>query len=279
MAQIHPTAIVDPKARLADDVVIGPGTVIGPHVSIGPGTGVGAHCVIENRTTIGANNRIGHHVCLGSVPQDLKYKGENSTCEIGDDNDLREFVTMHIGTENGGGSTTLGSHNLVMVGSHIAHDSHVRNHCILSNNAMLAGHVIIDDHAILSGGTAVSHFVTIGRYAFIGGLAGVVHDCPPFLMSDGHPARARAVNTIGLARHGFDETVIDKLKRVYLGIYGQKARKLNCFSDTIGALEKEYADDATVLELINFIARSAETPNGRFAETNRPDNKRAAPTR
>jgi len=202
MPEIHPTALVDRNAKLADDVAVGAYAVIGPKVTIGRHTRVGSHTVIEGRTSIGHNNRIGHHVCLGQYPQDLKYRGEDSTLEIGDHNDIRENVTMHIGTENGGGRTAIGSHNYLMVGAHVAHDCIIGDHTILSNNVMLAGHIIIHDHAILAGGAGVSHYVTIGRYAFIGGLAGIVHDCPPFMATDGHPARVRSVNAIGLApRH------------------------------------------------------------------------------
>ena len=134
MPDIHPTAIVHPHAEIADDVTVGPYTVVGPDVSVGPGTTIGAHTIIENHTSIGAYNRVGHFVHLGGLPQDLKYRGEPATLEIGDHNDIRENVTVHIGTENGGGSTSIDSHNFLMVGTHIAHDCHVRSHCIMANN-------------------------------------------------------------------------------------------------------------------------------------------------
>ncbi|MEX2671400.1 MAG: acyl-ACP--UDP-N-acetylglucosamine O-acyltransferase [Phycisphaeraceae bacterium] len=283
MPDIHHTAIVHPHAELADDVSVGPYSLVGPDVVIGPGTSVGAHCVVENHTSIGAHNRIGHHVHLGGLPQDLKYRGELATVEIGDNNEIRENVTVHIGTENGGGSTSIGSNNFLMVGAHIAHDSHIGDNCILSNNVMLAGHIIVNDHAIISGGAAVTHYVTIGRYAFVGGLAGVVHDCPPFMVSDGHPNRVRTVNTIGLARHQFDATTIDHLKRAYIALYGHRARKNHSQGQggyaNLDLLERDLGDDPAVMELVEFIRRSAAAPNGRFAEVHRPDNKRTAPTR
>lgn len=283
MPDIHPTATVHPHAELADDVIVGPYSIVGPDVMIGPGTTIGAHCVVENHTSLGAHNRIGHYVHLGGLPQDLKYRGEPATVDIGDHNDIREHVTVHIGTENGGGATTIGSHNFLMVGTHIAHDSHLRNHCILANNVMLAGHIIVNDHAVISGGAAVTHYVTIGRYAFVGGLAGVVHDCPPFMVSDGHPNRVRTVNTIGLMRHQFEPATIERLKRANVALYGQKARRNhgqgNNSAATLESLEADLGHDPLVAELIDFVRRASAAPNGRLAEVHRPDNKRAAPIR
>lgn len=276
MPIIHPTAIVDRNAELADDVVVGPYTTIGPKVTIGKGTVVGSHCVLEGRTAIGQRNRIFHHVTLGQEPQDLKYRGEDTSLEIGDHNDIREFVTMHVGTSNGGHSTSVGSHNLLMVNAHIAHDSHVGSHCILANNVMLAGHVEVQDHAVISGAAAVSHFVTIGRYSFIGGIAGVVHDCPPYMISDGHPARVRSLNSIGLQRHKFEPESVKALERAYLLIFGKRAR-----NQAAGVEEAEatLGGDRHVAELIRFIRDAWHAPNGRRLESQRHDNKRVTPTR
>jgi UDP-N-acetylglucosamine acyltransferase len=276
MPSIHPTAVVDRNARLADDVVIGAFTTIGPKVTIGRGTVVGSHCVLEGRTTIGQRNRIFHHVTLGQEPQDLKYRGEDAALEIGDHNDIREFVTMHVGTANGGGVTAVGSHNFIMVATHVAHDCRIGSHCILANNVMLAGHVEVQDHAVISGAAAISHFVTIGRFAFIGGVAGVVHDCPPYMISDGHPARVRSLNSIGLQRHKFEPQSIKALERAYLLVFGKRAR-----SQAAGLEEVEatLGDDPCVRELVDFIRRGWSAPNGRYLELQRHDNKRAAPTR
>ncbi len=279
MPNIHPTALVDRRAELAEGVSVGPYSLIGANVVIGEDTSVGAHTVIENRTQIGAGNRIGHHVALGQTPQDMKYQGESTSLIIGDRNEIREHVTMHIGTENGGGTTTLGSHCLVMVGSHIAHDSHIGNHCVLANNAVLAGHVTVHDHAVISGTTGVTHYVTVGRHAFIGGMAGVVHDCPPFMVCDGHPARVRALNVVGLNRHNFDRASIARLKRVYRASYGRRGRQRGDLFETLAALEAECRDDMHVMELLEFARRSSASANGRSAEDQRPDNKWAAPTK
>ncbi len=276
MPKIHPTALVDPAARLADSVEVGPYSIIGPHVTVGDGTTIGAHSILENHLTVGTGNKIAHHVCLGSRPQDLKFRDEPATCTIGDHNDIRENVTIHIGTENGGGLTSVGSRNLLMVGSHIAHDCHVRNSCIFANNVLLAGHVIVEDHAIISGGTAVSHYVTIGKYAFLGGLSGVVHDCPPFMTSDGHPNRCRTVNVLGLTRHGFTRQTIDNLKRAHRALYSKRTEHIGNPVDILEQLVAEYADDASVQEFLEFFRRSVSAPNGRHAETERKDNKRAA---
>ncbi|MBI1370918.1 MAG: acyl-ACP--UDP-N-acetylglucosamine O-acyltransferase [Planctomycetes bacterium] len=280
MPFIHPTAVVDRNARLADDVQVGPYTVIGPKVTIHAGTSLGSHCVIEGRTTIGSHNRIGHHVCLGNNPQDLKFRGEDATLDIGDCNDIRENVTAHTGTRNGGNRTAIGSHNFIMVGAHIAHDCIIGDHTILSNNVMLAGHIVVEDHAVIAGGAGVSHYVTIGRYAFIGGLSGVVRDCPPFMCTDGHPAAVRGVNTIGLTRHKFEPDTIDHLKRCFLLLWGRKARDKN---GNIGAALEEaeatFGADAAVQELVQFTRHLVSAPNGRHAETLRADDKRRTPTR
>jgi UDP-N-acetylglucosamine acyltransferase len=297
MTRIHPSAVVDPKAELDDDVVIGPFCAIGPHVKIGRGTELMSHVVIENHTTLGRDNRVFHHAVLGGEPQDLKFRGEPATLTIGDHNDIREFVTMHIGTENGGGATEVGSHNLFMVGAHVAHDSIVADHCILANNVLLAGHITIDEHAVISGGAAIHHYVHVGRYAFVGGNSGVVHDCPPFMASDGHPARVRGVNTIGLQRGGFAPETIEHLKECYRSLYRPKrsapatpktplpgAGASEPIAPTsqaaaVDALRRKYPDDEAVQDLCGFIDRAARGVHGRFHEAHRRDNKRMAAPR
>ena len=274
MPDIHPTSLIDPAARLGQDVRVGPYSVIGPQVKIGAGTQIQSHAVIEGRTTIGCHNRIFHHATLGCEPQDLKYHGEPGTLEIGDHNDIREFVTMHIGTENGGGGTSVGSRNLLMVGVHIAHDSHIGHHVIMANNVLLAGHVFIDDYAVVSGGAAIHHFVTIGRYAFIGGNAGVVHDCPPYMISEGHPACVRGVNTIGLERHDFSTSAIENLKETYRLMF---KREEGNQSEVIDRVEQQFAADSCVMEVCGFSRRMTDGIYGRWRETQRRDNKRTYP--
>ncbi len=273
MPEIHPTAMVDTSAELADGVVVGPFCVIGGGVRIGEGTTLGSHVVVQGRTTIGRENRITHHVVLGGLPQDLKYRGSDTELVIGDHNEIREFVTAHLGTENGGGRTSIGDRNLLMVGSHIAHDSHISDRVILANNVLLAGHVTIEECAVVSGGAAIHHFVAVGRYAFVGGNSGVVHDCPPYMVSDGHPARVRGVNVIGLQRHRFEADVIERLKRVYRLLY---ARDEGNQAEGIDRIEAEFGGDAIIAETCAFARRAALGTQGRYFETHRPDNKRSA---
>ncbi len=276
MSRIHPTAIVDPKAELARDVSIGPYAVVGPRVTLGPATQVMSHAVITGRTTLGARNRIWHHAVLGAEPQDLKYTGEDTTLALGDDNDIREFVTMHPGTANGDGTTTVGDRNLFMVGAHVAHDSHVGCRCVLGNNVLLAGHITIDDDAVISGGAAIHHYVHVGRYAFIGGNSGVVHDAPPYMNSDGHPARVRSVNFIGLHRHGIDGSTIENLKEVCRLLY---KRERGNQAQVIDAVEADFGHDPACKEVCRFARTTAQGPNGRRREADRKDNKRKSPTR
>lgn len=276
MPDIHPTAVVDANAQIADDVVIGPFCVIGPHVKIGRGTILKSHVVVDNHTTIGEDNKIYSHCTLGQDPQDLKFHGEPATLIIGDRNEIREHVSMHIGTENGGGSTTVGSENMLMVGTHVAHDSHIHNRCILANNVQLAGHITIHDHAILSGSAGVHHFVTIGKYAFIGGMSRIVHDCPPFMITDGHPARVRGVNMVGLKRHEFSEDQLQNLKVGFKRLYHKDVFNQG---EALDQLESEFGNDANVMELCRFARLVSMGIHGRQAEAERQDDKYSAPTK
>jgi UDP-N-acetylglucosamine acyltransferase len=267
---------VDPAAKLAGDVVVGPFCVIGPKVTIGAGTRLDSHVIIEGRTTIGEGNRIFPRVSLGQEPQDMKFKGEDAQLIIGDRNDIRENVTMHIGTDNGGGKTVVGSNNFIMIAAHIAHDCIIGDGCVISNNVMLAGHIIVQDYAVLAGAAGVSHYVTIGRYAFIGGISGVVHDCPPFMICDEHPARVRGVNHIGLTRHGFTDEQIEHLRQAYRALFKRESGTQDA---AIVDLLARYPDDPHIAELCKFVQHAAASPNGRYAETVRHDDKRVTPTR
>ncbi|MGE5270593.1 MAG: acyl-ACP--UDP-N-acetylglucosamine O-acyltransferase, partial [Thiohalocapsa sp.] len=208
MPQIHPTAVVDAGARLADDVVIGPYCVIGAQVSLLAGVALKSHVVIDGRTTIGARTRIFPFASIGHETQDLKYKGEPSTLEIGHDNTIREHVTINPGTEGGGMVTCVGSHCLLMVGAHVAHDCQIGDHVILVNNATLGGHVVVEDYAILGGLSAVHQFVRIGRHAMIGGMSGVERDVIPYGLVMGDRARLTGINLIGMQRRGFSREAI-----------------------------------------------------------------------
>lgn len=274
MTLIHPTAEIDSQATIAEDVEIGPYAVIGPHVQIDSGTTIGSHVVIEGHTRIGKCNEIFPHATLGQKPQDLKYHGEPAELIIGHHNEIREHVTMHIGTENGGGSTSVGNHNLIMVASHIAHDSHIANHCVLANNVLLAGHITIHDHANIGGAAALHHYVTVGRNAFVAGMARVTHDCPPFMITEGYPAQVRGVNLIGLARHEFSRQEIDQLKRAYLALYGRH-RQTN-HEQAIVQLRAAIPEQNSpyLEELLDFAEATAQSRSGRQAETHRRDDKR-----
>lgn len=220
MARIHASAVVDPAARLADDVEVGAFSLIGAEVEIDRGTVIGPHCSIHGPTRIGRDNRIHGHAAIGGDPQDKKYRGERVTLEIGDRNHIREFVTVNRGTGEGGGITRIGDDNWLLAYTHVAHDCQVGSHCVFSNNATLAGHVVIEDHVILSGFVGVHQFCRIGAHAFIGMGAFVNGDVPPYLMvAQEKYARPRGINAEGLKRRGFDATRIAAIKRAYRALY------------------------------------------------------------
>lgn len=212
---IHPTAIIAPGARLHPTVTVGPYSVIGEHVSIGSGTSVAAHVVIEGRTEIGCDNQIFQFASIGAVPQDLKFRGEESTLKIGDRNRIREFTTIHLGTEDGGGVTTVGSDCLFMACSHVAHDCIVGNHVILANAATLAGHVQIDDFAILGGLSAVHQFTRIGCHVMASGGSMIAQDVAPFSIVQGDRAKTVGLNTTGLKRRGYSDEALASIKKLY----------------------------------------------------------------
>jgi UDP-N-acetylglucosamine acyltransferase len=265
MPRIHPLALVENGAQLADDVLVGPFAYIGPDVVLGPGCIVHHHASIEGRVTAGANNEFFPFSAVGCVPQDLKYQGGNCRVLIGANNRIREHATIHIGTEKGGGLTEIGDDNLLMINVHVAHDCFVRNGCVIANNVMLAGHIEVQDGAVISGAVAVTHFVTIGRYSFIGGVAGVVHDVPPFMAVDGHPAAVKGINRTGLKRRGFSEDRLVALKTAYRLLYRQNKDK----PLAVGAQElaRLYPDNPDIALLLNFINRAAEGKFGRYRES------------
>lgn len=213
--EVHPSAVVDPKAQLGSDVSIGPYAVIGPEVTIGDNTSIGAHAVINGRTTLGADNRIFPFAALGGIPQDKKYAGEDSEVIIGDGNTIREYVTINGGTEQGGGRTQLGNNNWIMAYVHIAHDCIIANDTVFANGATLAGHVHVYDHAILGGFTLVHQFCRVGTYAFCGMGAGLNRDLPPYFLATGNPARLRGLNREGLKRADFPADVIKAINKAY----------------------------------------------------------------
>jgi UDP-N-acetylglucosamine acyltransferase len=219
MAVIHPTALVDPAAELAQDVSVGAFAIVGPHVCVGAGTTIGPHAVLEGPSTIGRNNRIHAHAVIGGAPQDKKYRGEPTRLEIGDGNTFREFVTVNRGTVQDAGVTRIGSDNWVMAYVHVAHDCMVGDHVILANTTNLAGHVHIGDWVILGGYTGVHQFCKIGAHAMTGVGSVVLHDIPPFVMASGNTASAHGLNTEGLRRRGFDAATLTVLRRAYRTLY------------------------------------------------------------
>ena len=217
--RIHPTALIDSRAELAEDVAVGAYSVIGPYVTIGPSTVVASHVVIEGRTTIGARNRIASFNAIGGAPQDKKYAGEDTRLEIGDDNLIREFGTYNLGTAQGGGVTRIGNDNWIMAYVHVAHDCIVGDHTIFANKAQIAGHAEVGDWAILGGDTGVHQFVRIGAHAFTGIGTMLRQDVPPFLMVSGDPAAPHGINVEGLKRRGFEPPAIAALRRAYKSLY------------------------------------------------------------
>lgn len=218
-AVIHTTAIIDPTAKIAKNVHIGPYSVIGPDVEIGEGTWIGPHVVIQGLTRIGCDNKIFQFSSIGEIPQDLKFKGEKTYLEIGDRNIIREFCTFNRGTAQDKSLTRIGNDNLFMAYVHIAHDCDIGNHTIFANNASLAGHVKVEDYAILSGFSGVFQFCRVGAYSFAATNSVIIKDVPPYMKVSGYYAKPFGLNTVGLQRHGFSEKTIIELRRAYKIIY------------------------------------------------------------
>ena len=247
---IHPTAIVHKKARIAENVAIGAYAVIGPEVRIGPDTEIGAHTLIEGETTIGARNRIFSHAVLGSIPQDLKYRGEKVRLEIGDDNIIREFTLINPGTEGGGGVTRIGNGNLLMGYVHVAHDVIIGDACILANAATLAGHVELGDHVVVGGMTPIHQFVRVGDYAMIAGASALSQDIPPYCLAEGNRAVLRGLNLTGLRRK-IDRESIDALKRAYRRLFEEGVPLRDAAKELL-----ETSDNEAVKNLCRFILES-----------------------
>lgn len=250
---IHPTAIVEPGAKLAPDVRVGPFAVIGAQVQIGAGSSVAAHAVIEGRTRIGRNNRIYSFAAIGGPPQDKKYAGEDTSLEIGDGNTIREYVTINRGTAQDAGATRIGNDNWIMAYVHIAHDCQIGGHTIFANATQLAGHVHIGDWAILGGVTLVHQFVHIGAHSFAAVGTILVQDVPPYVMVAGHDAKPHGINSEGLRRRGFSPETISTLKRAYRALY----RSGLGLEEARGALEALAEDCPEVRPILDFLARSA----------------------
>ena len=249
---IHATAIVDPSAKIAPDVHIGPYSIIGPDVEIGSMTWIGPHVVISGPTKIGLRNKIFQFSSIGEEPQDKKFQGEKTYLEIGDDNIFRECTTISRGTTQGGGLTKIGNNNLFMAYVHIAHDCIVGNDITFANNASLAGHVKVYDHANLGGLVGVHQFTEIGSHAFCAGGSIITKDVPPYVIVAGHPAEVYGLNVVGLKRRGFSEIAITSLKQAYKLLYRQGLT----VEEAVLAMQPLLADSPEVQLFSGFVSRS-----------------------
>lgn len=249
MPRVHPTAVVDPKAQIADDVTVGPYCVVGPNVSLEAGTVLEPHVVVSGRTRIGKNNHFFSFSAIGGIPQDKKYAGEDTQLVIGDGNTVREHCTFSLGTAQGGGMTRIGSDNWIMASVHIAHDCIVGDHTILANNVTLAGHVTLGDWAILGGLSGVHQFCNMGAHAMAGGGSIILRDVPPYVICNGNPCTPHGINSEGLKRRGFDVETVNALRRAYKIVYrdGKTVGEAVVALDELIAAEPAAADSLAVL--------------------------------
>ena len=249
---IHQTAIIDTSARIADDVEIGPYSIVGADVEIGSGTVIGPHVVVSGPCKIGCDNRIFQFASVGEMPQDKKYQGEPSWLLIGDRNVIREYVTLHRGTDCGIGKTVIGSDNLFMACSHVAHDCVVGDHTVFANAASLSGHVEVGDHAVLGGFTSVHQYIQIGSQAFCGLGSVVTQDIPPYSSAAGNRARAIGINKEGLKRKGFSADLIQVLHKVFRALLKSKGPRQDTFANLQPLCDK-YPE---VEEFVSFVKNS-----------------------
>jgi UDP-N-acetylglucosamine acyltransferase len=262
MPRISPLSCIDPKANIADDVVIGPFCVVGPNVTIGSGCVLLSHVVITAHTTLGKNNQIFPNVVLGGPPQDKKYKGDPTRLEIGDDNQFREGVTLNIGTTGGGGVTRVGNHNMLMASSHMGHDAQLGDHCVLANNVMIAGHVHVGSFINMMGGCGIHHFVTVGDYAYIGGGSRIRHDVPPFMKVDGDD-QVRGLNSVGLRRGGFSQEEIESLEEVCRRLFYRRKP----FARAMAEFDSLNGSSPHIKNLVEFLKRRDLGKHGRYLES------------
>jgi UDP-N-acetylglucosamine acyltransferase len=253
-AKIHPTAVVDPAAKIGRDTEIGPFTVIGPEVVLGEDCRIHSHVVITGRTDIGKGCEVYPFACLGAPPQDMKYRGEESRLIVGAHTTVREHVTMNGGTEGGGHVTRVGDRCLVLAGAHVAHDCQIGNHVLLVNQATLAGHVTVEDHAILGGLSAVHQWVRIGAYSFVGGMSGVENDVIPYGMVLGNRAALAGLNIVGLKRHGIDREQIHSLRKAYRLLFSQEGT----LQERLDDVDKMFPADPAIQRIVTFMRAGAD---------------------
>ncbi len=249
---IHPTALVHPKATIAEGVEIGPYSIIGEHVTIGRDTKISGHVLIEGWTTIGERNHIFSFSSIGTAPQDIGYRNEETYLEIGDDNVIRECATVHRATTKEDRKTVIGNKNFLMAYSHVAHDCKLGDHILMSNSVALGGHIIINDYAVLGGIVAVHQFVRIGAYSIIGGQSAVSQDIPPYVTAAGNRAQLYGLNLVGLKRKGFSEQTITTLKKAYKIMFRSGLTQ----EEAIRKTNDEFPDSPEVAHLVDFIQTS-----------------------
>jgi len=254
MAQVHPSAIVDPKAQLAEDVHVGPFSIVGAGVRLGEGTEIGSHVVLAGNTSIGRNNRIFPYCSIGTIPQDKKYGGEDTQLIVGDRNTIREYCLINTGTAQGGGVTRIGSDNWIMGYTHFAHDCDIGSNTIIANGVQLAGHVSVGDWTVIGGVAAVHQFVRLGAHSMCGGASVLVQDLPPYVICSGHPARVHGIHVEGLKRRGFSAESIASLRQAYRIVYREN-RPLADSLVALDALIKELPESsaAMVREFAEFL--------------------------
>jgi len=252
---IHSSSVIDRKAKIGTNVKIGPFCYIGPKVQIKDNVELVSNVHVEGNTIIGKGTKIFPFASIGTQPQDLKYKGENNILEIGEENIIREYVTINPGTEGGGGKTVIGNKCLFMISSHIAHDCHVGNDVVIANNVPLGGHVTIEDSVVIGGNSAVQQFTRIGRLAMIGGMTGVLKDVIPFGLSFGNRNYLRGINLIGLKRKKYDNKKIMELDAAFKKIFSLKN-----LHENLSKINGEYKGNQLVEEVINFISKDKKRP-------------------
>ena len=251
----HNSSVIDKKAKIGDKVKIGPFCYIGPNVQIDNSVELISNVHIEGNTKIGNGSKIFPFACIGTEPQDLKFKGENNSLEIGKNNTIREYVTINPGTKGGGGKTIIGNNCLFMISSHIAHDCNIGNNVVIANNVPLGGHVTIEDSVVIGGNSAVQQFTRIGRLAMIGGMTGVLKDVIPFGLSFGNRNYLRGINLIGLKRKKYENKKIMELDAAFKKIFSSKNLHGN-----LSKINGEYKDNDLVTEVINFIEKDKKRP-------------------
>jgi UDP-N-acetylglucosamine acyltransferase len=264
-AKIHAWASVDPAAVLADDAVVGPFCVVAGDVAIGPATVLTSHVTVMPGTALGRGNTVYPYAVLGGRPQVKGFDPGAGRLEVGDENVIREYVTMNVGVEQYGAVTRVGSRGLFMASCHVAHDCLIGDDVVIVNAVLLGGHITVGDGAYLCGGSAAHHFATIGRLAYLGGMSRVVHDLPPFMKAEGSPAKVRSLNDVGLRRHGFDESTIDALWKAYRLIWRSDFSR----NHGLAALEAEASAVPEVRELVDFLRRAESGKHGRAKEAER----------